>query len=441
MGSGILGHRAPFEQLPNEIRDTIASNLSFGDCTTLACVSEFLGSSLHPFLFAKPGHCDRTLTVACVRGNLRLVRIAVAHGAGVKAAAVGFDIEGHAHLVFPLRLALKSRNLAIFRLLLSHGATPAAFVAEANRHGMQDHKTRRETSGLLQSLARQHNMEFLHACFDSNVLTRTDIQDCIGYAIEGALKSGKIPHGLLRYLQSRGAEVCLLRNQWGGDRLLLTRAVERGLPELVMELLDLGADVNGKQEGTLCSRRILRQIPIFAAARRMATDGPQMVQQLLDRGADPHHVVMVTEHYTPTGPWRRSAPWTEAKLHYTDSLLPVHAYLEAVNFAAEMPLSAAEGLEFWIDRGARFHKGIVGEAVDGEAVDEETRLLRRSNIVTRLLDKWGPGMLQNDDFHFVIQALKPELTEKLINGLRDCISRHRFPSGIALARWEAMFTS
>ncbi|KAJ3496557.1 hypothetical protein NLG97_g2566 [Lecanicillium saksenae] len=426
--------------LANELLDMIIEHLSFDDRAALANTSESLMRQMEVHLLATRAQRDWTFIRSSRLGYAHLMRRALSLGASAQSPFVISRKDARhgprPNPVLVLRLPVKSNNEEAFQLLVDHGASIESFLKQAEDSEISRVGIDYEINALLWLLARPDRVGFLRRfCEDDKLppLRPEQMQTCLRYTVHRSLFSGVWPDETVKLLVARGADIRELQSDQAKGRCPVAVAILRGHAHIAEELLRLGADVHGKKPAREESLEYYH-IPIFAAARRMAVDGPSIVQCCLAWGANPRHSAelrLLTRKVNDSGNFQ--------KRHVILSTpLPIYIYLASIDWTVELSFSPLEGLRFWLDLGPSFEEGVMIRDPDIEFMYG-----MHTSLYSILLAKWGPNLLACRPFYEVMKELGPRLTDWEMRDVKNsvCSWPHAFkpPQGIALERWIEIF--
>ncbi|KAJ6785260.1 hypothetical protein PWT90_07694 [Aphanocladium album] len=394
--------------LPNELLDIILEDLDFDDWAALASTSTSLLRQMEQHLLATQQQRDRTLICAARLGYAVLVRYALYYGASAQAPFVPSrkcSRDGpRLNPVLVLRLAVKGGNEAAFQLLVNDGASVEAFINQAEKSNMSRVGIDYGVDGLLWLLSCPNRVGFLrHFCEGGKLppLRPEHLQKCLRYTVKRSLINGIWPDETVNLLVASGADVCELQSDKARGKCPVALAILRGHAHIAEELLRLGANIHGKQ--LACGEKLeYFHIPIFAAAHRMAVEGPFVVRRFLAWGANPHHAAelrLQSRIVNDSGNFQRE--------HASVSTpLPIYMYLASINWVTDTAFSHLEGLRFWFKLGPSFANGTI---VPGDGI---ARMYGMHNSLHAILfQKWGPNYLANTSFYEVVKEIEPNLTD------------------------------
>ncbi|XWW94266.1 hypothetical protein V2A60_002209 [Cordyceps javanica] len=425
--------------LANELFDAILDYLSFDDLVALASTSMPLMRRMEPRLLATTHQRDKTLICALRRGYCCLVRRALSLGADACAPLV-LNREGsfygqRLNPVLALRLAVKGGDEGAFQALVERGATLEGYIAHAERHNASQANIDAEIDGLLWLLSRPDRISFLRRFCDVSVLPplrAEHLQNCLKYTIKRSLLKGVWGKHAVNLLVSQGASVCGLQSSSVRGKCPVATAILRGHPDMAEEMLRHGANIQGKEPRPTDGIEV-GHIPIFAAACRMATDGPSIVQRFLAWGANPYHQADLRIY---SRRMNDSVNFVRKRI-MLHTPLPVHMYLASIRWDADVSICHLEGLRFWKSFGPPFDR-------DRVVLPSGTKMLVRIywGLAPLLLQKWGPNMLAHTPFYEVMKELQPDLGRWALQDVQHSIfddRAFRYPEGISLERWEKVF--
>ena len=304
------------DQLAPELLSAVVVLLDIPDLVSLSACSKGLGKFVEPILYGSEENRNKAIRWACVHGNLKVIRQAVANGNSpsyVKSLHQE-DTDGKMSVLvttLTLFLAAKNKQPDVFLLFLRLGAR----VDELRVVG-----TRSQVKKIMRWLSSQP--ELLKAFLEKRRDIQVKAMHCpdVAWPLIPAITSGASP-ALVRLLVDRGASPNqVLYRKKPSIQSPLSAAISRRSEELFDLLIEKGANIHGRDVHPPIN--IPTQIPVFAAAKAMAEsdEGWQMMRLCLRHGAK-------TDQYA-------GAVNKEQKLYWTTPLL---VYLDSVTWDADWP--------------------------------------------------------------------------------------------------------
>ncbi|KAK7755879.1 hypothetical protein SLS62_002166 [Diatrype stigma] len=380
------------DQLAPELLGAIVDLLEPRELACLSACSKALQKFIDPVLYGTESSRARAMRWACAHGNLGLIRKAIAHGAPPSAIEArpgpgrSGTAPGASSVLLTVYLAAKHQQAGAFLLLLSLGAR------------MDLPWVRNQVKKTTKWLAR--HPELLQAYLAAGCDAQVRAVHCpeVAWPLVPAVRAGA-PPALVRLLVERGASPNQVVGGGRGRAIEspLSAAISRCSRELVDVLVEMGADIHGREILPPSRARAPTQIPLFAAAKLMATspeEGRLMMSVCLQYGAD------INQHACFSN---------SNELFYW--ITPLLVYLDSVPWgdaAADRQLQkeALGVISYFFDQGA----------TDSVPEDKRPRRPRRLSTcdhlwietpypIEMLLDRWKLYSLTQDRYFSIIELL------------------------------------
>ncbi|CAH0038009.1 unnamed protein product [Clonostachys solani] len=363
--------------LPNEILDSIFTYFQprEADITQARLIrcNNALRRRFEPRLYSQEESCDRIMRVACERGLIETIKLAVdTFGASPSLVTIWNGPEPFK--VLTLHLAAKKMQPGAFALLLKLGAR---VDIEIDKKFIQS-----QMPCIVKALQVEH-ARMLHQFFISGTAAQVPNIPIANNCLVQAIINRALPE-TVRLLLDHGANPSHV--QAGGMRLsALSAAAMTGAKETFKLLLEMGADVNAKK----CKLRAssLFEVPIIGAAHAMAEfQTTEMLQLCLEYGASIDTNITLA-HESSGSPILIS---------------PLTAYLDAViDWRAVHKLSPFDAVSLILNQ---VHQ-MAENPTSFLNMDLNTDCFQIGKALESLLGKWGVGHFVIDEFFAVVWLL------------------------------------
>ncbi|KAH7027954.1 uncharacterized protein B0I36DRAFT_433114 [Microdochium trichocladiopsis] len=430
---------ASLATLPNELLEDILRPLARSDLNSLCISCKALQKRIEPFLYADAGRIIE-----------RVVHRSIGNTAIIKAARHG-PIKTDAWCFSALRQLIRQNRFESFQILWDRDYWDPTYV-QGRMHVLKNKRSGDIWSGTPKMFAEacrpasRHFMEYMleHPCNSGHYMGQA-VPDILLIKV---LRRGDATASLVQYLLDHGADPHRCQATGGAQADPLALAIQHDQMDIFELLLARGASIHGKRfyqkaDGIL-------HIPIFTAAVKMASQGPQAVLRCVDSGSMVNHAAAVIARGRAQ---RGNGSQKKAFMPH-----PIYAYLYAIEDwdpEESSTMTPVEGVKFWLELGVAIGKDArpvqnaraVQEPVsaqEGELSQEAVRKpwarhdLTAKSLVFFLIQQRGLRRFESDGYFTLVKFLaslgssRDEVLE-----LRDMYNRcHHMESTVVNDRWQ-----
>ena len=371
---------SPLERLPVELLDQILGLLQYAELAHLLQCSRYLLTHIEPLLYGSPAALAQAMSYACKTGNLHTIRVAVIYGADVNSFRVPASWSRqypNGIQVSTLYLAARKQQPDAFALLLELGARPA---------GMIECLGVKQFKHLLLSLSLNRALLdlFLKVGLGSLIRERPDF----GISLVSVILSGG-SLDVVKQLLYNGADPREMQHL-GSQAFVtpFTAAVMVNSAPLFDIFIEIGADIYAGDLEEVSYVPTPLYIPVFAAARAMATHGLDMIRRCVDLGVDLGHRYPRIQTIRYWDQRHYKIPAHELVMLYLDSI---------TSWKHPLKLRPVDGLAYLLKHNAKVECDPAYQALGSK--------WRVATPLEYLLDKWGLAKLTNPEFFATVAFL------------------------------------